>query len=185
MAAPAGSRPISKRSKAQHIANDTSATSAKPRPMSKLCQSDQLEEYTASMRNYLAIVGDGRSASPKRARMSETESTDSSGSSSGSERERSPEFRWMDLASVRKEHGSVDLAEFAHGNRRMKVRAAKQVHRRPDPGVGKENGHHREHRSASPSLKSMNNKRQVSLAAHNRAHLPDMGRASAEKNCTE
>jgi hypothetical protein len=91
----------------------------------------------------------------------------------------------MDLASVRKEHGSVDLAGLANGHRRLKTMARKQAHRHSGFGIGKENGHDREHRSPSPSLKPATTKRRFARAAHSPPYLPDMGIASTEKNCTE
>ena len=79
----------------------------KPAPMSKMTQSAELDEYTASMRQYLTNVENAARMGRKDSESSRSSGRNESVSSSSDDREKSPEFRWMDLASVRKEHGSI------------------------------------------------------------------------------
>jgi len=127
--------------------------------MSKISQSAELDEYTASMRTYLANVehklagtggGGGRS-----------DSSDSGESGADSEREKSPEFRWMDLASVRREHGTVNLSFNGHGHGHGTGNGVSKTTKQTGHhtlSIGKDHRHHhhqhREYRSASPGSKA-------------------------------
>jgi len=169
-------------------------TTVKPTPMSKMSQSAELAEYTASMRNFLASMEDAPSQSrtPGRNGRNSSGESESSASGSGSERENSPEFRWMDLASVRREHGSVDLGAFGSGSAISKETMPKQSSRRQrssnltgeDAQSHHHHHHHRGHRSGSPGEKSLNQKH-AAPTGQNRPHLQMTAGPSAKKHCTE
>lgn len=143
----------------------------KPAPMSKMTQSAELDDYTASMRQYLANVENAARMSRKDSESSESSSrgcrTDSV---SGSDREKSPEFRWMDLASVRKEHGStVSSHGGGHENRISKStpKSISHLHH----GVKDPRQYHREYRPSSPGKPVLSKRHPVQVVSK-----------SAEKN---
>ncbi|EXJ63568.1 uncharacterized protein A1O5_11329 [Cladophialophora psammophila CBS 110553] len=168
MTASTAPHPASKRSKSQTIVqgpspHPTSSAPLEAIPMSKLTHSAELDEYTASMRSYLASVehggqGNRNSGSDGDGRRNSVRSE----SVGGSERDKSPEFRWMDLASVRREHGNVNLSFPGVGagtdNRISKsaVKSASHHHHQ----VGKDpRQHQRDHRPSSPGGKALLSKR--------------------------
>lgn len=143
-----------------------------PVAMSRMAPSAELDEYTASMRDYLANVENRMNGSRK-------DSTDGNvkrvagriESVNGNDREKSPEFRWMDLASVRKEHGNVAQGfPGAADNRISKSIPKSNAHHHH---AGKDPRQlHRDHRASSPAGKAISSKRNPVLA----------GAKSTEKN---
>ncbi|OAG38412.1 hypothetical protein AYO21_07395 [Fonsecaea monophora] len=171
--------PASKRSKSQTIVqgpspHPTSSAPVETIPMSKLTHSAELDEYTASMRNYLASV-DHAGQDDSRSSGSDTDSRRSSVRSErvdGGEREKSPEFRWMDLASLRREHGSVNLSLPSAG-KGTENRIAKSTvkstshhhHHHHHHQIGKDPRQlQRDHRSSSPGGKALLSKRHAKQA---------------------
>jgi hypothetical protein len=146
------------------------STPLSPVAMSRMTQSSELDEYTASMRSYLANLENGNSNSRKSAVDRDTNrSNGRSENIARSDRDKSPDFCWMDLASLRKEHGSLSHSVPAANENRISKTTTKSVghHTGKDPRQ-----HHREHRPASPAGKVMSLKR-----------LPPHGAAkSSEKN---
>jgi hypothetical protein len=161
----------------------------RPAPMSKISQSAELDEYTASMRNYLASVENGRRQSISD--RTDSASSSSNGNSSGSDREKSPEFQWMDLAAVRRTHGVVESTKVANSNGVSKSVRMKQVNRPQSPriGISKDSRHYlhqyrqRENRSTSPGVKSAN-KKHISYVGQSQMHCQAAAISSPEKNCT-
>ncbi|EXJ80216.1 hypothetical protein A1O1_08358 [Capronia coronata CBS 617.96] len=176
---------------------DVRATRAKPAPMSKMTQSAELDEYTASMRHFLAVM-DRTSANDISAgdrRDSLDGQMDSGGSSSSSEREKSPEFQWMDLASLRRKHDSVRFDNGFTGNggapskSLARSSSSRQHHYTHSLHhcIGQDGRqYHRECRSTSPAGKTMLSKKR---AAHEtpqpRSRLKGRGILcpSSEKHC--
>ncbi|KIV90708.1 hypothetical protein PV10_05334 [Exophiala mesophila] len=79
----------------------------KPAPMSKITQSTELDDYTQSMRAYLASVETThRTLDHHRGRPTTNRP-------SRDVRDKSPEFRWMDLASLRREYSNSSPASSA------------------------------------------------------------------------
>lgn len=123
----------------------------KPTPMSRMTQSAELDEYTASMRNFLASVEDRANhvgTDRDNRSGSESEASTSRGSSgrsiSGSERSKSPEFRWMDLDSVRREHGGVNLNCGEGGGNENRI--SKAPNKTSPPHHHHHHHHHHSHR---------------------------------------
>ncbi|KIX93716.1 uncharacterized protein Z520_10622 [Fonsecaea multimorphosa CBS 102226] len=174
--------PASKRNKSQTIVqgpspHPTSGAPLEPIPMSKLTHSTELDEYTASMRNYLANVDHpGHSSRNSGSDTDSRRSSLRSESVDGSEREKSPEFRWMDLASVRRDHGSVNLSFPSVGKgteNRVSKSTVKSTSLHHHHQVGKDpRQHQRDHRSSSPGVKALLSKR----------HATQKEAKSAEKN---
>ncbi|KIW47422.1 uncharacterized protein PV06_00119 [Exophiala oligosperma] len=183
---------ISNRLKTQGIANGPNPKGmvTPPASMSKMSRSAELDEYTASMRNYLAGVENGRGQST-RDRRAESISSNSNADSSGSEREKSPEFQWMDLAAVRRAHGTVDLNRLPNSNGVSKSVRTKQVNRPRSPTIGipKDSRHYlhqhrqRETRSISPGIEGVK-KKHISHARRSQLHLQRLGVSSSQKDCT-
>jgi hypothetical protein len=155
--------------------------------MSKISQSAELDEYTASMRNYLASVENGRRQSISD--RTDSASSSSNGNSSGSDREKSPEFQWMDLAAVRRAHGVVESNKAANSNGVSKSVRMKQVNRPQSPriGISKDSRHYlhqyrqRENRSTSPGVKSAS-KKHISYVGQSQMHCQAAAISSPEKN---
>jgi len=160
--------PQSKRNKP----TPTPSAPLSPVSMSRTMPSTELDEYTASMRSYLASIENGSSGSRKRATEAEpSRNAGRSESIGGSDREKSPEFRWMDLASLRKEHGTGHPSFPAGNENRISKSVAKSASHHNH--AGKESRqHHREHRPASPAGKAVSGKR----------HPAHPGAKSTEKN---
>jgi hypothetical protein len=143
-----------------------------PVAMSRMSQSTELDEYTASMRSYLASIENGASAKRKRAADHEPNRSTGRGESvGGGGREKSPEFRWMDLASLRKEHANMSHSLPAGSETRVSKSVAKSVNHHHHAGKDARQ-HHRDHRPASPVGKAMSSKR----------HPVHAGAKSTEKN---
>lgn len=166
----------SNRCKSQGIATRSNAT-FKPIPMSKMTQSAELSEYTASMKNFLASVEhEGRTENGGNRSDSDSDS-DTSGAGTGSEREKSPEFRWMDLAIVRREHGSANLSYQGGGgsdNRVTKGTPSKPSshHHHHHGNLGKDPRPYRsqrQYRSASPGGKALLSKKHSALVGTGRS----------------
>jgi len=192
--------PAGKRRNPQRVANSPDPTKipGEPTPMAKMTRTPELAEYTASMRNYLASVEDSRPHFQGRGRENGNMrfDSDSPGSSSGSgtEREASPEFRWMDLASVRREHGSVNLGALAPGHSGSMEMPSRSLRHHHDRSLGptKEarphhhyHHQHREHRSESPSMESLLKKRHTAHRTQARPGVQAVMVPSAKKHCTE
>ncbi|KIW17370.1 hypothetical protein PV08_04564 [Exophiala spinifera] len=183
---------ISNRLKTRGIANGPNPKGmvGPPASMSKISQSAELDEYTASMRNYLAGVENSRCQST-RDRRSESVSSNSNVDSSGSDREKSPEFQWMDLAAVRRAHGAVDLNRLPNTNGLPKSLRTKQLNQPGSPSVGlsKDSRHHlhqhrqRENRSISPGIEGVK-KKHISYTRRSQLHLQSLGVRSSQKDCT-
>ena len=148
--------PQSKRNKP----SPTQIAPLSPVAMSRMSRSADLDEYTASMRSYLASIENGASSSNrKRANDNDgpSRSTGRSESVTGSDREKSPEFRWMDLASLRKEHGNVNHNLSGGSENRISKSNPKSVGHHHHAGKDTRQ-HHRDHRPASPAGKAMSSK---------------------------
>jgi len=180
----------SNRRKTQGMTNgQNSGMAVRPAPMSKISQSAELDEYTASMRNYLASVENGRRQSISD--RTDSASSSSNGNSSGSDREKSPEFQWMDLAALRRAHGAVDVSKVGNSNGVSKSVRMKQVNRPHSPriGISKDSRHYlhqhrqRENRSTSPGVKSTS-KKHISYVGQSQIHCRAAAISSPEKNCT-
>lgn len=162
--------PQSKRNKP----TPTPSAPLSPVAMSRMTQSADLNEYTASMRSYLASIENDAGGNRKRAKDSDSSrSAGRSESVPGSDREKSPEFRWMDLASVRKEHGNTTHILPGGSENRISKVVSKSAGHSHYHHTGKDpRQHHRDHRPASPAGKAMSNKR----------HPVHAGAKSTEKN---
>lgn len=162
--------------------SDVMGTTTKPTPMSRMSHSTELDEYRASMRHFLSTVeqSGGFNASSVRDRDSSDAQVDS-GSSSGSEREKSPEFQWMDLASLRRKHDSVSFENQPLGNGSGMAKSAARSsssrhHHLHHHCIGKDGRHYqRECLSASPAGKSLLNKKHKAHAVQARSRLQAEG----------
>lgn len=150
----------------------TTTAPLSPVTMSRMAPSAELDEYTASMRRFLASVDNNVSGIRKGSTDTNVKRiTGRSESMSGSDREKSPEFRWMDLASVRKEHGNMTQGFPGAADNRISKSIPKSTthphHAGKDPRQL-----HRDHRASSPAAKAISSKRNPVLA----------GAKSSEKN---
>jgi hypothetical protein len=139
-----------------------------PAPMSRISQSAELDDYTASMRQYLATVEQTQS------RRKDSESSRGgdrrSEIVSGRDREKSPEFRWMDLDNLRKEHGHT-TGGIPNGIEALIAKNASKAGGHHHHHNGKDpRSPHRDHRSGSPAGKAMASKR---LPVHAGVKLPE------------
>jgi len=160
--------PQSKRNKP----TPTPSAPLSPVSMSRTMPSTELNEYAASMRSYLASIENVSGGSRKRA--SDAEPGRNAGRSEnirGGDREKSPEFRWMDLASLRKEHGNGHPSFPAGNENRISKSVAKSASHHNHAGKDSRQ-HHRDHRPASPAGKTVSGKR----------HPAHASAKSAEKN---
>ena len=143
-----------------------------PIAMSRMMPSTDLDEYTASMRSYLASIENGASSNNSRKRAKDGEprrNAERSESVTSSDRDKSPEFRWMDLASVRKEHGNGN-PKLPGGNENRVAKSISKSAGHPHHAGKDPRQHHRDHRPASPVGKAMPSKRHP---AHACAKSPD------------
>ncbi|KIX10297.1 uncharacterized protein Z518_01379 [Rhinocladiella mackenziei CBS 650.93] len=173
--------------------NPPSAVAMKPTPMARITQSAELDEYTARMRSFLASVEESQLRRDQGVKGMSLHRGESDDSGSGNEREKSPEFCWMDLASVRREHGGANLS----GDDASGVGISEETTKLPPHhplGILADARHHHyahhnhhhhrgEHRSASPGGKSLLSKRYMAHAPQAPMPSTGIGRGSAEKHC--
>lgn len=123
-----------------------SKTTTTFKPMSRLPLSDELQQYTQSMKTYLASV----ESRPNDRRPSDSEE---------SEPDRSPEFRWMDLNALQRKYSHQSMS--TDGVRRVISSSSsspssivKPGHRNSGARQHQHKLQHVGHRSASPSRNS-------------------------------
>ncbi|EXJ86409.1 hypothetical protein A1O3_03360 [Capronia epimyces CBS 606.96] len=172
-----------KRSKSQSNLERPAARGiiAKSIPMSKTSQSAELDEYTESMRHFLATLEQsnanqthaGRCRNRSGTQSHSSGSDSNSGSSSG--REKSPEFQWMDLASLRRKHDSTNFEDGLIGNGSCVTKGPARLsgrHHHHRHCISKDTArhhHHRECRTADPTGKAHLSKKHAAHAAKTKA----------------
>lgn len=126
------------------------------KPMSNLPRSAELDEYTQSMKAYLANLGHQPPISGSDGGQQNNNAAD--------RRDQSPEFRWMDLAALRREYSNMSMT--TKGVSKIKSSSSlsssghKLSHRNSNARHylahdHRHRFHHIEHRPASPSGKSV------------------------------
>ena len=90
------------------------------KPMSRLPLSDELQQYTQSMKTYLASV----ESRPNDRRPSDSEE---------SEPDRSPEFRWMDLNALQRKYSHQSMSN--DGVRRVISSPRHRPHQSSNPAI--------------------------------------------------
>lgn len=176
---------IGDQSKSQRVGNraDERETTAEIPSTLKLPQSPELEEYRASMRQFLVTREQTKGSVVGRKQDNNRPGVLNHCAISIDQREQSPESQWMDLETLRRKH---ELMMFDTGLVEKGTRSLTPVQRISSPSCRQHNHHHcinkqsrhfyRECCSASPSSKSaLSGKKHSKLNAHSQMDVQPCG----------